>query len=444
MGGRLVWGTVLVAFATARCVSAEPGDEFWDDRFGTPGTDLGGVTAVLHDSGVTYFGGNFSTIGRIAATNVAKWDGTNWSALGAGVNGAVDSLALVQNELYVAGGIYEASGRGVRRIAKWDGNDWSDVGGGVNGEIFSLATDGTNLYAGGHFTEAGGVPASKVAKWDGQTWSALGAGIIPVFEPNAWVGSVGSLAVSGSEVFVGGTFRNAGGIGATNIARWDGTNWHTLGKGLRYYDGPGSENGGVGALAVHSGFLFAGGTFRRAGDVAASNIAQWDGSDWAPLGSGVDDMLSVLALAASGSDLFVGGVFARVGGINASRVAKWDGQKWSPLASGIGGSLGEGVSTLASSGESLFVGGLFPRAGGKPSTNMALWYIPHALSISQTNNQVNLSWPATGTNFVLEAKDDVAGTNWSEVSQPPALHNNECVVTDALNGSSKFYRLRRR
>jgi hypothetical protein len=78
------------------------------------------------------------------------------------------------------------------------------------------------------------------------------------------------------------------------------------------------------------------------------------------------------------------------------------------------------------------------------STNIALWHIPHALNIRQTGNQVSLSWPATGTNFVLEAEADVSGTNWSEVSQPPALHNSECVVTQAVSTANQFYRLRRR
>jgi hypothetical protein len=66
------------------------------------------------------------------------------------------------------------------------------------------------------------------------------------------------------------------------------------------------------------------------------------------------------------------------------------------------------------------------------------------IRITETNGEVRLSWPATGTNFVLEAKDSLARTNWSEVSQPPALHDNECVVTQTVSTASQFYRLRRR
>ena len=46
----------------------------------------------------------------------------------------------------------------------------------MNGFVYALAVSGTNLYAGGSFSTAGGVPANFIAKWDGSTWSALGSG----------------------------------------------------------------------------------------------------------------------------------------------------------------------------------------------------------------------------------------------------------------------------
>jgi len=146
-------------------------------------------------------------------------------------------------------------------------------------------------------------------------------------------------------------------------------------------------------------------------------------------------------LTVSGSDIYAGGGFVWMNGLLVRGIAKWDGQNWSALGSGFtqGGPL-----HLACTGTELFVGGQFTGAGGKPSTNIALWHIPHSLNISQTGNQLSLSWPATGTNFVLEARGDVTGTNWSEVSQIPALHSNECVVTDTIVGPQKIYRLRRK
>ena len=391
-----------------------------------------------------YVGGTFTSIGGLATTSIARWDGTNWHALGSGIDGTVDKLVLARGELIAGGHFLTAGGVQARYVARWDGGEWSEVGGGLNGTVFALTSDGINVYAGGHFTEAGGVPASKVAKWDGEKWSALGAGIIPVYEPSDWVGAVDSLAVSGSSLFVGGRFRNAGGIAATNIARWDGTNWHALGNGLRYFNGPGSENGAVRTLVVQNGALCTGGSFWRAGDIAATNIARWDGQAWTGLGSGVNDHFSVLTLALNGRDLYAGGVFMSVGGVAARRIARWDGDQWWPLASGVGQGLGDGVLALAANGSELFVGGQFTTAGDNPSTNVALWHIPHSLTISSESDAVRLSWPATGTNFSLETKDALEATTWSEVPKSPAMLDSELVVTQSVSGDSQLYRLHRR
>src|SRR5207249_2863194 len=132
-----------------------------------------------------------------------------------------------------------------------------------------------------------------------------------------------------------------------------GTNWHALGNGLRNFDGPGSENGAVHALTVHQGYLFAGGSFRKAGDTEATNLACWDGVTWNTVGSGVSDALSVLTLAPNGSDLYAGGAFRSIGGVGANRLARWDGLAWFPLGSGIGGQLGDGPLSLATSGTEL-------------------------------------------------------------------------------------------
>jgi hypothetical protein len=153
-------------------------------------------------------------------------------------------------------------------------------------------------------------------------------------------------------------------------------------------------------------------------------------------------------LAPCGKDLYVGGWFVRIGGVGASRIAKWDGHAWSTLGTGIGGSPiggdGRGVSELACTGSELFVGGYFQSVGGKPATNIAFWHIPHSVTIKPAGSVVRLSWPATGTNFMLEASEDLRAGNWAEVSQPPVVEGDECIVSHEMSGPSAFYRLRRK
>jgi len=171
--------------------------------------------------------------------------------------------------------------------------DWVSLGSGmggcgVNTRVTALAVSGTNLYAGGMFTNAGGVPASLIAKWDGSGWSALGSGMSSAYS----YPSVNALAVSGTDLYAGGFFTNAGGVTAYNIAKWNGSAWSALGSGMNDY---------VYALAVSGTNLYAGGLFFRAGGVMANYIAKWDGSAWSALGSGIGGY--VYALAVSGTNL---------------------------------------------------------------------------------------------------------------------------------------------
>ena len=90
-------------------------------------------------------------------------------------------------------------------------------------QLSALAVSGSDLYVGGYFYVGGRDTA--IAKWNGSTWSTLGSGV-------GDLGRVYALAVSGSNLYVGGRFATAGGTGANNIAKWDGTTWSALGSGV--------------------------------------------------------------------------------------------------------------------------------------------------------------------------------------------------------------------
>src|SRR5882672_6674175 len=111
-------------------------------------------------------------------------------------------------------------------------------------------------------------------------------------------GSVGALAVSGSDLYAGGNFTTAGGASATNIAKWNGSSWSALGSGT------GGFFPDVYALAVSGSDVYAGGGFTTAGDRVANYIARWDGSSWTALGSGLELDNVVWALAVSGSNVY--------------------------------------------------------------------------------------------------------------------------------------------
>jgi hypothetical protein len=284
-------------------------------------------------------GGDFTSVGGVLADRVAKWDGQRWDALGSGVSGppspSVRALAVWDSgggpELYAGGVFATAGGVAASAIAKWNGEAWAALGSGVGGGfppsvaallVFDSGT-GPELYATGAFETAGGVTAARIARWNGSHWSAVGTGLS---SPGL------ALAVhddgAGPKLYAGGSFTVAGGVSANRIAKWDGSSWSRLGSGM---SGTAAH---VSALRVHddgSGpALYAGGGFVSAGGVAASNVARWDGTAWTALGSGlagsVDD---VWALAVyddgSGPALYAGGEFTTAGGAAVSNLARWDG-----------------------------------------------------------------------------------------------------------------------
>ena len=328
------------------------------------------VNALAASGSDVYAGGDFWQAGGNAIKYVAKWNGADWSALGSGINGSVDALAVSGSDVYVGGDFTRATNSGgvalsANRIAKWDGSSWGALGGGMNGPVRVLAISGSDVYAGGWFdyaTNSGGVAVTvnNIAKWTGVSWSALGSGMD--YKVNA-------LAVSGSDVYAGGDFWQAGGSAIQYLAKWNGTNWSTLGEGI---GGDDDVPDMVAALVIAGSNVYAGGAFLFATNtggvvVAANRVAKWDGSSWSALGEGMNDY--VAALAVSGSDVYVGGNFISVGGIAANRVARWNGSSWSALGEGMNNA----VFALAVADGDLYAGGVFTMAGGNTANFIAKW-----------------------------------------------------------------------
>jgi hypothetical protein len=202
------------------------------------------------------------------------WDGTSWSPVGGGpatalptVDGYIYAIEVVGDSIYVGGSFSRIGGIAASNIARWDGTSWSAVGGGVSGGVLVLKADEGYLYAGGWFKSAGGRPAHNIARSDGQDWEALTDGTN---------GTVKTLDIRDGQVYVGGGFTEAGGTAARRVARWDGDRWHPLGSpdsaaGL----GIGPDWAYVSGLSFMGSDLYVGGVFLQAGSNLSRNFAIW-------------------------------------------------------------------------------------------------------------------------------------------------------------------------
>jgi len=179
-----------------------------------------------------------------------------------------------------------------------------------------------SLYAGGFIVRAGDTEVNGVARWTGTSWEAMGRGMRRHDCPSVGtcVASVSAFVVWEDRLVAGGRFTIAGGDAAQSIAFWDGAIWHPLGAGFET---------DVRALAVWRGQLVAGGDFQKTGSDSVAHVAVWSGSQWLPLGPGTDG--PVTSLAEFQGELFVAGHFARAGTQPADDLARWDGTEWRPV-----------------------------------------------------------------------------------------------------------------
>jgi len=183
--------------------------------------------------------------------------------------------------------------------------------------VYALAVSGSDLYAGGTFSAADGSPDNYIAKWNGSSWSGLGSGM---GGSAGAPGYVRALAVAGNDLYAAGDFTTAGGVTVRCIAKWDGSSWSALSSGMTadYWNHSGEYRSTpqVMALAVSGNNLYVGGYFTTAGDSDAHFVARWDGSSWSALGSGMD--YGVNLLAASSDELFAAGGFAIAEGFSTA------------------------------------------------------------------------------------------------------------------------------
>lgn len=317
-----------------------------------------------------YVGGFFERAGGSPARGIARWDGTAWSEVGGGVVPSpsyegVQAMTVWDDgngpALYVGGAFTEAGGTKAWGLAKWDGNSWSEVGGGVNhgptspGEVHALFAydDGTglDLYVGGSFNNAGSLLVDNVARWDGTSWSALAGGV-------TW-GPVRAFEEYQSLLYVGGAFFNQ-----DDVLVWDGSSWSGTAVGsnvpAQVYDLEVYDDGSGAGPRLFVALWSVG---------SISSVASYDGAQWAPAG-GVSGQLYGLKVfdRGNGPKLYGGG------NSSTGRVLKWSGAGWSP----VGGGLSTSSSVVYTfgvfddgGGEDLYAGGLFDAAGGVSAQNVA-------------------------------------------------------------------------
>ena len=279
-----------------------------------------------------WVGGEFTFAGGVPAANIARWNGTSFQPVGAGLGGLVMSLAEHAGQV-CAGGVFDFSGTtltGPR--ARWNGTGWQSIGPVVSGENpIVMCSHGGGLYAAGGWLSTSGGFYVPLLRWDGVQWSEVGgvAGEL-VGQITAYVQA---LTTVGTDLWVGGNFTRVGNppldatvVASAGVAAFDGTNWRQRGVGL-------GIDGTVAKMIPWRDGWVAVGNFASAGAVGAKHCAFFDGDGWQRLGTFDYDLFDA---AVHQGDLIVSGVFTTVNGLPIHGMARLHGTTWTQVGLGIG------------------------------------------------------------------------------------------------------------
>lgn len=420
-------------------VSQSLGDSNWDKRFGIPGLN-GVVSAMAVRGDEIVVGGNFTVAGNLNVSSMAIWNKTThqWKPLNNGLSGGtISAIAVYKEIIFVAGDFKLAYGKKISPIVKFENDTWQSLADSISpvdsAAIKTLHIKNDSLFVGGLFNGVNGNPTQNLAVYSitNKNWTTFGN--------NGTDGPINSIVSDEGSIYVGGDFIFAGNIEAYNVAKLTHGIWESVGDGTQ---------GIVHSLLFHKSNLYAGGSFSQAGvNTVAYGIARWSGSKWFALGRGIEG-LYVSSVLPYGKDIIITGGFNIAGTDTVNNIALWDGAKWSKIGAGTSGIINTAVVTEDTT---LFCGGFFSLAGNGYADHIAMLKNKSWSSLSnQTTNGLfqDISAMAQGRSllFVAGSLDDkgsaiktVATWNGNKWEISPYKFNGsgiKSIIVDTSNNST--------
>ena len=354
-------------------------DGHWDSRFIIPGASglSPNVVAIQRmPDGAIIAAGQFDGMSGIRARNIARWDGTRWSALGSGLPGRVASVAVDdRGELWAVGEVFGIGkpidgpgGKGAGSyLARWTGTQWTFVVQNAFNIYGVTAVDGGIAIFGSFFQQSNlpgsGVPASGIAILRDGEWSSTGLAS----------GDIRAAYRNGSGVCASGVIQQTFEVSVHAVSCWNGSTWSLLGDALP----------NVNALVrAKDGRWYAGGFLtlpedqsERYGIARLEDDGRWhslDGGVYPRDGVGAVEPAEVTSISVDDDGLVIGGRFDWVG---APRMRAYNLARWSPTtgwsAMTAPTDLFGRLSVVLSAGERTYVGGAFARIGVQPGAAIA-------------------------------------------------------------------------
>jgi hypothetical protein len=416
---------MLPAVAAAQC-------EDWIQGPMDDGTLPNGSDGIIYDS-ITWdpdgagpilerlvVAGNFTSIGGVAAQNVAQYDPSTalWSPLGSGIGPTVYCLAVFNGQVVAGCDGDNNEGTFDQTVRRWTGTAWEGLSATNTGNVYDMLVYNGELFIAGtfitQFVIPGSDPAHYIARWipgsvkwedvnqadfGSQTntavramaeyngelyvagWKVSGASItgsaihithgypggalFTTITDGTDPGGIYDLDVFAGELLIGGGFLEINGVTCNSFAGWNGSSFHAFQGGV----GNPSGSSNIWSIVIHEGICI-GGAFTTAGGTTVNRVAFWPpgGSAWQARGTGTDG--TVYDLSSYRGELIAVGSFANAG-VPANDIAHWNGTAWAPF----GGGTANYVLAMTTFAGRLVAGGSFsqPTQSLGTASNIAGW-----------------------------------------------------------------------
>jgi len=279
------------------------------------------VEAVIEFEGKVIITGEFSSVSGVSVAYIARWNGSTWEAMGAGLPAVGRTLAIYNGELYAG-----LDAIGTPTLQKWDGAAWV-ASGPFTEPISTLYVDpvSNDFYAGGYFTS----PGKFIAKLIGTTWTGLGN--LP--DGTSSFPGVKAISVFNNVLYVGGTFGNT--TTTQYCAKYNGSSFVQV-----HADQPSNV---VNAFTQKDNKLYFGGAFSRVGPVGSPftpSVIAWDGTSWVPLTSDnsgpIPSFGGVEDLVVYKNQIYATGTFTDIfnAPVTVNNIARYNDCSWKNLSDG--------------------------------------------------------------------------------------------------------------
>jgi hypothetical protein len=406
-----------VSASTGAATGWDPEPDFWVYALALSGSTvyLGGEFTHVNDTVDGSVARQFA-----AAVDATTAKATAFNPVGPDtqpLNGAVRTIAVSGSTVYLGGDFTYGAGCCLAAVDASTGAriQWAAANRGAVARpaVYALAVAGSSVYVGGDFASVNGLNGGPTSSPNAGAVSATGITTAWNPQPSA---PVRALTIDGSTVYLAGDFTGTdainGSLTRNGLAAVDAT----TGRANAWDP---SASGEADALAVSGTNVAVGGSFSSLGAEIRHNAAALDEADGTLTAWNPDTRGLVRSLAVFGSTVYLGGDFIFVNGtLPRTGLAAVDadtGQAkiWDPEPCVGGGSCD--IDTLAIAGSAVYVGGLFDTVNGGTALrhNLAAFDLTVGTATSwapSTNDEVRVLVPSGSDIFIGGDFTTVDGT----------------------------------